>query len=334
MVVVAELRAARVTGRALLDELAIRDPRGLDDEAGVLEGRPAGRRRFGPGHVARAGTMAGLAAHVDLGPRRRVGVRLRVEALDQVRGVALRAHAVPVLPVARPVEPVGTRDPLARVEEEPSLPGHVPRQGEGLHAPAWKADEVLLERIPAEGVGHREDRGLPVGPVGLDEELRPVAKEAGLHPVALENDAGEIAPHRRSARLGHGAVVVRSRPRLRLPLVAARARRPPHEVRRDSRPGRGRREAIRGEGRAQWTRPRGWPRPAPPCATERGCRSSSQSQGCRTRAHDTLSGVPRAPRPSMAGARALSTWTRRSPPPSHRVCSYRRSSSCPCCSGC
>ncbi len=162
VVVVAQLRAARVARGAELDELAVRDPRRLHDEAGVLEPGPAHRRHLRPRHVSRAGAVAGLAAHVDLRPRGPVGVGLRVVPLDQVRGVALGAHAVPVLAVARPVEPVRSRDPLARVEEEPPLPRDVPRQRERLHPPARKADQVLLQGIPAEGVGHLEHRRLPV----------------------------------------------------------------------------------------------------------------------------------------------------------------------------
>ena len=185
----------------------------------------AHRRHLGPRHVPRAGAVARLAAHVDLRPRGLVGVGLRVEALDEVGGVALGAHAVPVLGVARPVEPVGPRDPLARVEEEPALPRDVPRHRERLHPPARKADQVLLERVPAEGVGHLEHRRLPVRSLRLDQELPAVAEEPRLHPVALEDDAGEVAPHRRLGRLGHREVVVRAGPGLRLLLVAAGARR-------------------------------------------------------------------------------------------------------------
>jgi len=189
--------------------------------------------------------VAGLAADVDLGPGRVVGAALGVEALDEVGRMALGAHAVPVLGVARPVEPVGARDPLARIQEEPPLPRHVPRQRERLHPTSREADQVLLQGVPAEAVGHLEHGRLAVRPVRLDQVLARVAEEAGLHPVALEHDPGEVATHRRLGRLGHRQVVVRARPGFRLLLVAAGARHAPHERRLDCHAARGRRRPKR-----------------------------------------------------------------------------------------
>ena len=120
----------------------------------------------------------------------------------------------------------------ARVEEEPALPRDVPGQRERLHPPAREADQVLLQRLPAEGVGDLVALRRAVRAVGLDEELR--RRRGGSGPASRRRRTttpGEVAPHRRVGRLGHRQVVVRAGPRLRRLLVAARARRPADERR-------------------------------------------------------------------------------------------------------
>ena len=231
VVVVAELGPPRVAGGAELDQRPVRDPRGAHHEPGVVERRAPHRRHLGPGDVARAGAVAGLAGDVHLRPGGRVGVALRVVALDQVGRVALGAHAVPVLAVARPVQPVGGRDRPARIEEEPAPPLGVPGDRERLHPAAREADQVLLQRLPAEGVRDFVRRRPAVGAVGLDQEPAALAEEARPHPVALETDAREVAAHGLRRRLGHRLVVVRAGPGLRLLLVTAGARLPPDEGR-------------------------------------------------------------------------------------------------------
>ncbi len=185
--------------------------------------------------------------------------------------MAAGAHAVPVLAVARPVQPVGRRDLPAGVEEEPALAGDVPRERERLHPAARELDEVLLERIPAERVSRLVDRGLAVRPGRLDEELLPVAEEPRLHPVALEDDAREVAAHRRVGRLGHREVVVRARPGLRRLLVALGARLAAHERRLGGRRTlrRGPPHARRGRARADTRRRRGQRPRRPPASTGR-----------------------------------------------------------------
>ena len=70
--------------------------------------------------------------------------------------MALGAVGVPILPPLRPVEPIVRRDVPAGVEREPSVVLGVPRDRQRLQPPAVEPDEVLLERVHAERVAHRE----------------------------------------------------------------------------------------------------------------------------------------------------------------------------------
>ena len=90
---------------------------------------------------------------------------------------------------------------LVRVEVEPALPAlvgrpAVPGDRQRLQAAIGKLDQVLLQRIEAEGVLHLEDGELAVGTVGLDEELAVLAKEARAHARVVEAGVVEVAEHR------------------------------------------------------------------------------------------------------------------------------------------
>ena len=82
-----------------------------------------------PRHVRRRRAVARLARHVHLRPRRLVGVGGAIVALAQVRRVARRALRVPVLAELRPVQDVGVRDLLVRIQVVPALPARRPSGG-------------------------------------------------------------------------------------------------------------------------------------------------------------------------------------------------------------
>ncbi len=188
--------------------------------------------------------MASFAGDVELGPGGLVAVRGCLVSLAQSCRVALRAHRVPTLVGAGPVERIARRDLLVRIEMEPAPPSPlggpaVPGPAQRLQPAAGKLDEVLLQRLDTEGVADRQildalrtldadgealalanrDRGLP----GVDE--RPSV------------EAAEDGPRR---RLLHGEIVVRSLPEPVLLRMATRAGLPAH--------------IGRGGGRGGWNR--------------------------------------------------------------------------------
>ena len=208
--------------------------------------RLAGLDRLGPGHVGGPGPVAGLAGDVELRPGRRVGVRRRGIALLHVGRVALGAHEVPVLVGARPVQRVAEGNLLLRVEVEPALPSLLRRPGvpadvQRLVPPAGERDEVLLQRIDAEGVGDRVFVELSVGAVGSNEELPVPLEERRRHAEVRERGVAEVAEDGLGGRLLHRAVVVRPFPPRILCRVAGSAGSAPHESRSQGQRRRGRR---------------------------------------------------------------------------------------------
>src|SRR5262249_39852440 len=92
----------------------------------------------------------------------------------------------------------------------------VPGDRERLQAAVREFDQVLLQRIEAEGVFYLERGELAVGSVGLDEEFPLLAEEAGVHAVIVETRLVEIAEHRRIGRRAHRLLVRRRARELRL----------------------------------------------------------------------------------------------------------------------
>src|SRR5262249_57328683 len=101
-----------------------------------------------------------------------------------------------------------------RIEVEPALAAWVLRAGvpgerERLQPAVRKLDEILLQRIDAEGVLHLEDGELAVGAAGLDKKFPVLAEEAGVHAVIIEASLVEIAAHRFIGRMIHRELVLR-----------------------------------------------------------------------------------------------------------------------------
>ena len=110
-----------------------------------------------PVEVSGSRPVASLAADADLRPRRMEGIGARVEVLQHVRRVAVRALVIPVLVDAGPVQPVARLDGLPRIKMKPALAAlplgaRIPGDRQRLQPAARHGDQVLLERFDAEGV--------------------------------------------------------------------------------------------------------------------------------------------------------------------------------------
>ena len=131
--------------------------------------------------------------------------------------MTLRAHRIPVLHVARPMQWVGTGDRFIRVEMKPTLaagvfrPG-IPGPGQSLKPAVRKSDEILLQRLDAKGVTDREARDFAVAPFGLDHETIAVAEKSSFGAMALHGDVAKIAEDGFRRRDSHSARMMRLSP--------------------------------------------------------------------------------------------------------------------------
>ena len=161
--------------------------------------------------------MTRFAADRDLVPVRREGVLGRVVAFGDLAGVTVRAHEVPVLRTPGPVQFVAEIDLLVRVLPEPALAARflgprIPGQRERLQASARQLDQVLLQRLDAEGVLDFEVGELAVGAVGADEEPAVAREEVRCNALVGELRVAEVAAHGLRGRVLHGARVLRRGP--------------------------------------------------------------------------------------------------------------------------
>ena len=135
-------------------------------------------------------------------------------------------------------------DFLIGIEMEPALAAlvlrpAVPGERERLQTSVGKLDQILLQRIDAEGVLDLEDGELAVGPIGLDQELSVLAEEARVHAEIVEARIIEVAEHGLVGGVIHRQLVLRGEPQLGLGLVAAGAGVAADELRRGERSGSG-----------------------------------------------------------------------------------------------
>ena len=127
--------------------------------------------------------------------------------------MAIRAHAVPVLVAASPVQGVIGGKALAWVEREPALPAlplgsAVPSDGQGLQAPPGQGYQILLQRIVAEGVEHLKICRSTVFIFGIDEKTTLLAEEACRYPGLVELCPLEIAQDIGLGGVAHGPAVI------------------------------------------------------------------------------------------------------------------------------
>ena len=186
------------------------------------------RFRSGPLHVLRSRTVTGLAAHVHLRPGRVVGERARVEALVEIRRVAVGAHVVPIEVTPRPVKDVVGRHRLVGIQVIPALSAlflrpRIPADLQRLIPAAREGNEVLLQGVVTEGVFdlHVARRA------GLVEGIHPVSavlpEKAEDLPEVIEGRVVEITEDEFLRRRIHRLVVIAQEPILKLGLVAGLA---------------------------------------------------------------------------------------------------------------
>ncbi len=107
---------------------------------------------------------------------------------------------------------------LAALRLGPGVPGERQR----LQPSVGECDQILLQRIDAEGVFDLEQGELAVRPVGFDPKFAVAAKEARSHAVIVERHAGKIAQHRPLGRVSHGVAMLRCVPQIGFGRVALR----------------------------------------------------------------------------------------------------------------
>jgi hypothetical protein len=193
------------------------------------------RGRLGPGHVRRARAVAGLAADAQLAPPAGEAVRLRVVAELEVGDVALHTHVVGRLQVAGPVERVAGLQRFVGEQVEPALAprlrgARVPGPGKRAQAAALCLDQILLQRVDAEGVGQGEHGLLAVGAAHDRFIALAGATKHGTLAAVLELHP-QLGQHGHGCGRLHGAGVIRRLPGQRLGFVAGRATRRAHERR-------------------------------------------------------------------------------------------------------
>ena len=190
--------------------------------------RPPALLLTGPGHMPGGLPMTGLTADVDLRETRGKAIARGVIVLAHARRVALRAHEIPVLAESGPMQGVVVLDLLVGIEVKPALAAlafrpAVPRNRQRLHAPVWKLDQILLQRIDAERVFDFECGEPAVRPIGLDVKSCIFPEEARPNPVIIEARIIEIAQHGFLRGMLHGKGVLGRAPQLRLRLMTSGA---------------------------------------------------------------------------------------------------------------
>ena len=97
---------------------------------------------------------------------------------------------------------------LTALLRRPAVPG----DAQGLQPSARQLEQVLLQRIDAEGVLDRIVAQRAVRPVGAHHEPGAITVETAAHAAEGHLDVGEVAQHRPLGRHLHRAVVVRAAP--------------------------------------------------------------------------------------------------------------------------
>ena len=161
-----------------------------------------------PRNVARSLSVTSLAADADFREGRGEAVVRRVIVLVHAGRMALGAHEIPVLVQLRPMQDIVVLDLFIGIKVKPALSAFVlrsavPGERQCLQPAVRKFDEILLERIDAEGVFHFERRELAVRTIGLDKVLPVLAKEAGVDAVIVEACVVEVAQNRFAGRVLH-----------------------------------------------------------------------------------------------------------------------------------
>ena len=88
----------------------------------------------------------------------------------------------------------------------------VPSQTQALDTPAGHLDQVLLQRIPADGVTDAVIVQLAIWTVGANKETVVLAIQTGCYAMGGEFHISEVAEYRFIRRLGRGQIMVGTAP--------------------------------------------------------------------------------------------------------------------------
>ena len=174
---------------------ALRQIRGKAAAGCAGEGAIPGQRDM---FVARP--VTGFAADADFFVAGVEGAGVRVVVLAHIGAVTFGAAAVPVLVGPGPVQRVFVVDDLVRIQVKPALTAprrgaRVPGDRQRLQSAPVEGQQVLLQRVHAEDIGHFEFRRLAILAVGAHQVVVAPAKKTRRHAVAGERGVVEIAEH-------------------------------------------------------------------------------------------------------------------------------------------
>ena len=179
--------------------------------------------RFGPFDVDFARAVASLTGHIGFLPSGVERIRCRVIPSFIGRGVAHDAHGVGGLVAPSPVQHVARWCFLRGPQVVPLLFDVVPRNLQGLQAPARHGNQVLLQRLHAKGVLDFKINQLAIGAIRVHKVLVPPLEEARGHTSVLELPPVKSSAHAGGCGQGHGIGMVRGTPVTRLLCMACQA---------------------------------------------------------------------------------------------------------------
>lgn len=177
----------------------------------------------GPGQVRGGRTVATLATDAGSQPLAVEAAAGGVVIAFETGVVALHAHEVGVLLWLAPVQRMAGIHAFVRVQVEPGLASGIPGHAQGLQLSAAGVQQILLERLHAEGVAHLEVGVAAVGAGRIHPVRVTLAVEAGGFPGVAETHVGEVAEDAPGAGRLHRQLVVRAAPLFALPGVAGLA---------------------------------------------------------------------------------------------------------------
>ncbi|MOA13752.1 hypothetical protein D3C78_1338150 [compost metagenome] len=192
-------------------------------------------RLASPDQMVGGWSVTALAADTQCLPVAGELAQVAVEAPLEAGGVAFDAHEVGILLRAAPVQRIAMVDALVGIQVEPGPLFHIPGGAERLQAAAFQLDQVLLQGLQPEGVGHLEVGRLAVRPRQVHPERVALALEMGGFHVVVQWRGVEVGQHRLRAGGLHGPLVMGALPGLEGPGMTALALLLVHPVRRGER---------------------------------------------------------------------------------------------------
>ena len=152
--------------------------------------------------------------------------------------MTFRTLVIPVLRRVRPVQHIAMIDLLARIQVEPPLAAlllraRIPGDAERLQSPIGEWNQILLQRLDTECVGHLEIRELAVRAIGANVVMAIAREEGGLDAIFHHARVVEISEHRGRRGGLHGERMVRMSPELGFLRVAGCAFLTTHKGRSD-----------------------------------------------------------------------------------------------------